>query len=245
MPQASTLALVLSSSPLNEQDKLVALLTAERGVLKAVAPGAAKLRNRFGSLLELFTEGEFQYYWRQDRELVTLSKGEIRKSFFPVVSAAGNVFYFCLLAEIVLKSLAPGNRDTRIYKLLKAVLAGREAGMDMDWLTLYFLTWLLRSEGLLFNPRRCSNCGASDLDQAWLRSDYRGLLCSSCRRGERLRLCRAELDYIAWTASHAPSAAGAWAGHFAPAGLLRILTGKIEHHGEFTLQSQRYLPEFR
>ena len=107
MPQASTLALVLSSTPLNEQDKLVSLLTAERGLLKAVAPGAAKMKNRFGSLLELFTAGEFHYYWHEDKELATLSKGEIKKSFFPVVSAAENVFYFYLMAEIVLKFIPP------------------------------------------------------------------------------------------------------------------------------------------
>ena len=42
-----------------------------------------------------------------------------------------------------------------------------------------------------------------------------------------------------------PPKAGTWAGRFAPAGLIRILTGKIEYHGELALQSQRYLPEFR
>src|SRR5512145_2722566 len=115
MPQASILALVLATSPLNEQDKLVSLLTPERGLLRAVAPGAAKIRNRFGSLLELFTEGEFQYHWREDRELVTIGRGEIRKSYFPLVSATENVFYFYLLAEIALKSMQPDHGDARIY----------------------------------------------------------------------------------------------------------------------------------
>ena len=115
----------------------------------------------------------------------------------------------------------------------------------MNWLALYFLVWLLRSEGLLFHPGRCSNCGARALDRAWLRSDYRGLLCSSCRSGERLMLDSEELSYIAWTASHPPADSGCWEGRFAPASLIRILAGKIEYHGEFTLQSRRYLPEFR
>lgn len=245
MPQASTLALVLSTAPLNEQDKLVTLLTADSGLLRAVAPGASKIKNRFGSLLELFTEGEFDYYRREDRELATLAKGEIKKSFFPVVSAAENVFYFYLLAEIVLKTMQLEHRDTRVYNLLKAVLSGREKGLAMDWLLLYFLVWLLRGEGLLFNPRRCSSCGAGDLDRAWLRSDYRGLLCSNCKTNERLALDREELAYIHWTARHGPAEAGDWAGRFAPAGLIRSLTGKIEYHGEFSLQARRYLPEFR
>jgi DNA repair protein RecO (recombination protein O) len=245
MPQASTEAMVLSTVPLREQDKLVCLLTSERGLLKAVAPGAAKLKNRFGSLLELLTEGEFHYYWHEDRELVTLSKGEIRKTHFAVVSAADNVFYFYLLAEIVLKSIPANHRDTRIYKLLQAILQGREEGLAMDWLLLYFLAWLLRSEGLLFNPRRCSNCAGHDFDRAWLRDDYRGLLCPSCRTSERLMLRRDELDYIAWTATHAPGDAAPWADRFSPASLIRVLTGKIEYHGDFSLQSRRYLPEFR
>jgi len=245
MPQASTLALVLSSAPLNEQDKLVTLLSRENGLLRAVAPGAAKLKNRFGSLFELFTEGEFQYYWREDRELVTLSKGEIKKSFFPLVSAADNVFYFYLLAEIVLKSIPANQADTRIYKLLLAILQEREKRLAMDWLLLYFLVWLLRSEGLLFNPRRCSNCSGRGFDRAWLRSDYRGLLCPACRSSERLMLDHEELDYIAWTATHSPADCEAWAGRFVPAGLIRVLTGKIEYHGEFSLQARRYLPEFR
>ena len=245
MPQAFTPALVLAACPLNEQDKLVTLLTAESGLLRAVAPGAAKLKNRFGSLLELFTEGEFQYYWREDRELVTLSRGEIKKSFFPVVSAAENVFYFYFLAEVVLKSIPANYRDTRIYKLLSAVLRGREAGLAMDWLLLYFLVWLLRSEGLLFNPRRCSNCGRRDLDRAWVRGDYRGLLCPDCRTSERLLLGGEEMRFIEWTAAHAPALVRAWAERFEPAALIRVLTGKVEYHGEFSLQSSRYLHEFR
>lgn len=245
MPQATTLALVLSGSPLNEQDKLVTLLTADRGLLKGVAPGAAKLKNRFGSLLELFCEGEFQYYWHENRELVTLSKGEIKKSFFPVVSAPENVFYFYLIAEIVLKFIQPNHRDTRIYKLLLAILRGREKNLAMDWLLLYFLVWLLRSEGLLFNPKRCSNCSHHGFDRGWLRSDYRGLLCPVCKTNERQSLGCEELAYIGWTANHAPEEAGTWAGRFAAGPLIRIMVGKVEYHGEFSLQSSRYLPEFR
>jgi DNA repair protein RecO (recombination protein O) len=245
MPQASTSALVLSATPLNEQDKLVCLLTANRGLLKAVAPGAAKMKNRFGSLLELFTAGDFYYYWNEEKELATLSKGEIRQSFFAVVSAAENIFYFYLLAEIVLKFIPLNQRDSRIYKLLLAILRGRENKLAMDWLLLYFLVWFLRSEGLLFNPECCSNCSTKGLTRAWVRSDYRGLLCANCKTSERLTLSREELAFVIWTTNHHPQDSGLWAGRFLPAPMIRLLVGKIEYHGEFALQSSRYLPEFR
>jgi len=237
--------LVLSATPINEQDKLVCLLTANHGLLKAVAPGAAKMKNRFGSLLELFTAGDFFYYWHEEKELATLSKGEIKQSFFAVVSGAQNIFYFYLIAEIVLKFIPLNQRDNRIYKLLLAVLRARENKTAMDWLLLYFLVWFLRSEGLLFNPEHCSSCSAVGLTRAWVRGDFRGLLCSNCRTNERLTLNREELAYIDWTKNHHPRDAGRWTGRFLPAALIRLLVGKIEYHGEITLQSSRYLPEFR
>jgi DNA repair protein RecO (recombination protein O) len=245
MPQASTSALVLSTTPLNEQDKLVCLLTSNQGLLKAVAPGAAKMKNRFGSLLELFTAGDFYYYWNEEKELATLSKGEIRQSFFAVVSMAENIFYFYLIAEIVLKFIPLNQCDDRMYKLLLAILRGRENKLAMDWLLLYFLVWFLRSEGLLFNPGRCSNCSTARMSRAWVRNDYRGLLCSNCKTSERLTLDREELAYIHWTARHHPQDSGLWAGRFLPASMIRLLVGKVEYHGEFALQSSRYLPEFR
>jgi DNA repair protein RecO (recombination protein O) len=245
MPQASTSALVLSATPLNEQDKLVCLLTSSRGLLKAVAPGAAKMKNRFGSLLELFTAGDFFYYWNEEKELATLSKGEIRQSFFAVVSAAENIFYFYLIAEIVLKFIPLNQHDDRLYKLLMAILRGREDKLAMDWLLLYFLVWFLRSEGLLFNPGHCSSCSTEGLTRAWVRSDYRGLLCPNCKTSERLMLDREELAYLNWTKNHHPRDSVFWAGRFLPAPMIRLLVGKIEYHGEVALQSSRYLPEFR
>jgi DNA repair protein RecO (recombination protein O) len=245
MPQASASALVLSTTPLNEQDKLVCLLTSNHGLLKAVAPGAAKMKNRFGSLLELFTAGDFFYYWHEEKELATLSKGEIKESFFTVVSAAQNIFYFYLIAEIVLKFIPVNQRDDRIYKLLLAILRARKNKLAMDWLLLYFLVWFLRSEGLLFNPKQCANCSSTGLSRAWVRNDYRGLLCSNCRTNERQALNREELAYIPWTKRHHPRDAELWNGRFLPAPLIRLLVGKIEYHGEFALQSSRYLPEFR
>jgi DNA repair protein RecO len=203
------------------------------------------MNNRFGSLLELFTVGDFFYYWHEEKELATLSKGEIKQSFFAVVSAAENIFYFFLIAEIVLKFIPLNQSDNRIFKLLQAILRGREKKLAMDWLLLYFLVWFLRSEGLLFNPDRCSNCAKHDFDRGWLRSDYRGLLCPLCKTNERLSLGREELNYIRWTTGHSPADAGTWSGRFAPAPLIRIMVGKIEYHGEFSLQSRRYLPEFR
>lgn len=244
MPNASTQAFVLETSPFNEQDKLVHLLTIKRGILKAIAPGALKNRNRFGSLLELFTEGEFQYYWREDKEMITLSKGDIIQSNFNSVSDPKNIFYFFLVSEILLRFVPYNHKDRRLYRLVRALLESRSIGIEMNFLLLYFLIWILRIEGLMFNPSICHNCFDCNIQQAWVRTDFRGILCPKCKTNENLKLTGNELQFLKWTEKNSPKDLGIWKNKIDILRLIRIFKQKIEHHGEFSLNSTQYLEEF-
>ncbi len=245
MPNASTLAFVLGTSVFNEQDKLVHLLTVNRGILKAIAPGALKNKNRFGALLELFIEGEFQYHWKEDKEIITISKGDIVNSNFNMVSNPGNIFYFYLVAEVLLKFVPYSHRDKRIYRLVRALLESREKGIPMDLLLLYFLIWILRIEGMMFNPGVCHNCFEKNIPRAWMKADFRGILCPACRTNENLGLGGDDLQFIRWTEKHAPKDLDPWTGKIDNAKLIRTFKQKIEHHGELNLKTTQYLSEFR
>ncbi len=245
MPNAATQAFVLGTAPFNEQDKLVHLLTVNRGTLKAIAPGALKNRNRFGSLLELFTEVEFQYYWKEDKELVTLSKGDLVKSYFTTVSSPENIFYFYLVSEVLLRFVPYNHRDNRIYRLVRALLETREQGVEMNRLLLYFLIWILRIEGMMFNPGICHNCFEKNIRQAWVRIDFRGILCSKCKTTENRILSNDDLQFIKWTEKHAPKELEVWKDKIDESKLIRLFKQKIEYHGEMALKSSQYLPQFK
>jgi DNA repair protein RecO (recombination protein O) len=244
MPIASTRAFVLGSSPFSEQDRLVHLLTEDRGILKAMAPGSLKARNRFGSLFELFTEGEFHYYWQENRELITISKGEIIHSYFPVVSEPRNIFYFYMIAEVFLHFVCYDHKEQRLYRLLHAILEQREEGIAMDLLLLYFLIWVLRIEGMMFNPGTCYNCHEKNPDRAWFKKDFRGILCQKCKSTEGMVLHRGELDYIRWTETHSPKESTGWEKKIDTPKLIRSFTRKIQYHGECSIKSSQYLKEF-
>jgi DNA repair protein RecO len=245
MPYTSTKAFVLGVMPLKEQDKLVHLLTADRGILKAMAPGSLKVRNRFGALFELFTEGDFVYYWREEKELITISKGEILNSYFFTVSRPENIFYFYLVAEVLLKFVPFQHKDKRVYRLLHTILENGAGGIEMDMLLLYFLIWILRIEGMMFNPWNCANCFRKKIDEAWLKNDFRGILCRSCKTNEQLFLNKEDLRYIRWTRENTPKDCALWQDKIDKAHLIRIFKRKIEYHGEFALKSSLYLEEFR
>src|SRR6266850_836047 len=72
-----TEALVLRTYNLGEADKIVVCLTQSAGLIRGVAKGCRKLRNRFGAALEPFTLAKINYYQKENQELVSLNQPEI------------------------------------------------------------------------------------------------------------------------------------------------------------------------
>lgn len=238
-------AFVLGTSPLKEQDRMIHLLSQEKGILTAIAPGSLKFKNRFGALFELFTEGEFHYYWQENRALITISKGEIVNSYFQTVSQPGNIFYFYLTAEVLLKFIPYNQKIDRLYRLLNSVLAHCKQGININFLLIYFLIWVLRIEGMMFNPSLCYNCYQLNIQSGWLKEDFRGILCDQCRTNEKHNLNAKELQFIKWSEKNSPENLMVWNGKLEIAKLIRLFTRKIEYHGEFSLKSSQYLGEFQ
>ena len=196
-------------------------------------------------MLELFTRADFQYYWKEERELITLSGGDLLASYFQTVSDPKHVFYFYLMAEIIVNFIPAKQKDKRLFRLLASTLEACSKGESIRFLTAYFLVWILRIEGLMFAPKSCSNCNDNISKQAWIRTDFRGILCQKCRTDEQIELKPSELEFIEWSRSHPVKSNPNWPTDFPSPGFLRSLVGKIQYHGELSLKCQQYLPDFR
>jgi recombinational DNA repair protein (RecF pathway) len=166
------------------------------------------------------------------------------KSYFHIVSDSSNIFYFYLLAEILLRFVPHNYVDNRIYRLVRTFLENRANGVDINLLLLYFLVWILRIEGMMFKPGICYNCYTKGIHQAWMKTDYRGILCSQCKTDEKIMLTSSDLQFLAWTEKHAPPNIGIWKDKIDCPKLIRIFKQKIEYHGELNLKTSQYLPEF-
>ena len=149
------------------------------------------------------------------------------------------------MVEIILKFTPPRHREARLFNLLQSTLTNREQGVDIHFLMLYYLIWVLRIEGMMFKSTLCYNCSEREFKTAWIKTNFRGILCPQCRTDEKIRLEALELNFIAWTETHNPRDLSRWAEKLDPAGMIRLFVRKIEHHGEIVLKSTQYLPEFR
>ncbi len=245
MPQACTRALVITSETCNEQDKNVLLLTRESGLVRAFAPGASRLKNRFASMLEPFSECDFQYYWKEGKERITLSRGDLRRSYFHLVSRPENVFHFSLMAEILIKTTAPNLEDDRIYRLLKAMLDCRENGVPMSYLLLYYLFWIISLQGLMFQLDHCSSCHSQITALCWLRDDYLGLLCPECRQSEKKNLSGKQLELMRWIRRKSPQENPGLHDLQEADNLVRLLAAKLSWNCEVEFKACRFIREFQ
>lgn len=245
MPLENSRGFILGSKQLNDQDKIVSILTKDRGIINAVAPGALKNSNRFGSMLELFTEVNFFYYSKEGRDLVTFSKGDILKSYFDTVSDPKRIFYFFFIDEMIEKFIPTEFKAKRLYKLISSILMSSESGISPDKLLLYFIIWFLNIEGVMFTPKLCYSCFKKELSTSWVKNDYSGTICSACRTNEKILLKKIDLEFIEWTGKNPPEKLDEWENDLLFSRLLPIFKNKTEFHGEMKLKSALYLKEFR
>lgn len=120
------------------------------------------MKSRFGSALESFTEVVLTYFFKEGRELVSVSNCDIVHSSFYIASrdyeTASALAY---MAELLSEFLPDNEPNERLYRLLSATLAAIEANSQEQnlWQALrYFESWLLRLTGYFPDLSQCSMC---------------------------------------------------------------------------------------
>ncbi len=144
MPRLIFTSFVLKSDYIFEIDREVVLFTKERGKIRALGRGGAKVPNRFGSSLEPFTLGEATV-WESWKGGLTLETFEIFRPGFSLM-ANPSIYPFLSLVQEVLLLLLPENlRREKVFDLLRFSLQQVEkAPMQV---TAYFIFWTMKMEG--------------------------------------------------------------------------------------------------
>jgi DNA repair protein RecO (recombination protein O) len=160
MPLHKTEAFLLRSYALKEADKICVFLTKDQGKLRGVAHGARRIRSRFGSALEPFTEVSLSYFQKEGRELVSISSCDILRSHFERaardVETAGTFSY---MAELLTEFLPDHEPNERLYRLVIATLEAIESEEgDLTRILRYFESWLLKLVGFFPDTSQCVVC---------------------------------------------------------------------------------------
>ena len=149
---------VLRTWKLGETDRIVNLLTAGRGKVRAVAKGVRKPGSRFGGRLEPFSHVDLQLYEGRNLDIVT--QVELIDGFAPVradyaLSACGSGMVEA--ADVIAQE---GERSNRLYVLLLDGL--RQLAAGPPWPATVLDAYLLRLASVAgYHPQldACAGCG--------------------------------------------------------------------------------------
>jgi DNA repair protein RecO (recombination protein O) len=183
MPARETEAIILKTFPLGEADRVVSFLGRTSGRLRGVAAGARRLKNRFGSTLEILSHVQIWYVERETRELVRIQQAESLESLHKAQSDYGLSTGLAVISEIAELVLPEHEVSEEMFRLI--LLAAREIERTGSWeLPLsYFAFWTVRLGGWLPRFDRCASCGAAfSSGPAFYDSHRSGLFCEKCRR---------------------------------------------------------------
>ncbi len=188
-----TKALVLRSRPLGERDRLLSLLTRERGKLSAVAPGARKVKSKLAAGVDYFTCGVYLLY--RGRSLYTVNQLEIEMSFAHIRGNIKSYAFGMYLCELIDKLVEEGQPVPDIFDLLLECyfcLNGKK--VDEELLARYFELRLLLLLGYRPHLTDCLYCGDKRGPFLWNNKEG-AIFCRRCcpQGGEILILTRGTL----------------------------------------------------
>ena len=183
MPARETEAIILKTFPLGEADRLVSFLGRTSGRIRGVAGGARRLKNRYGSTLEILSHVQLWYVEKETRDLVRIQQCELIESFNKAQSDYELSTGLAVVSEISELVLPEHEVAESMFRLI--LLVAREIERTADWGVplSYFGFWTVKLGGWLPRFDRCALYSESLGDRPAFFAPWEpGLQCEKCRR---------------------------------------------------------------
>src|SRR5262245_13794418 len=147
MPLHTSDALILRTYALGESDRIVVLLSRDRGKKRGLAKNTRQSRRRFGGSLEPLTCGRFTYREQERRDLVFVQDVAPTRSPLTVADADA-LSYVGYFAELIDECSPENDPGEPLFRLSTSIVEAMAAGVPVDRLARYFEFWLLRLQGV-------------------------------------------------------------------------------------------------
>lgn len=175
-------AVVLRTYKLGESDRIVVLLTADHGKVRAVAKGVRKTRSRLGSRLEPLSQ--VSVLLNKGRQLDVVSQVDTIVTGSGLRSSLDKMTQGIAMLEAVDQLTIDREPVPHIYTMLSGALTSLSNDSSPLIVAAFFLK-LLGAEGLAPQLDECVNCGETS-DLVAFDPLVGGVQCRNCRTGPGL-----------------------------------------------------------
>ena len=185
--QTATDALVLRERRLDEQDRLLTLLTADQGILTAYAKGAGRMKGSMVSATELLCYSHFVLF--QNRERCFADKAEANVIFFGIRQELDKLALATYFSQLCCELIPEGEPAGEALRLMLNTLHCLEKDkLPLLQLKAIFELRLLGLSGYLPDLVACRVCGELRGDTILFDPIGGTLCCGECAPPDRMGL---------------------------------------------------------
>lgn len=177
----NTPGIIIRETPVGESDKLLAILTAENGLVRAFADGARRMKGRNAAATSLLSYCHFSLY--KNKDTYKVSDAAVIDLFFDLrydLEGLALAQYFC---ELALRQVPEGNESAVFLRLLlNALFLLMHKKKEPELIKAVYELRFAAEAGYLPDLAICSGCGAENFDRIYF--DYKAgvLFCPNCKR---------------------------------------------------------------
>lgn len=170
------LCVVLRGSNYRDNDRMLTLFSRERGRIDALARGCRKQGSSLLPASDVFCCGEYQFYQKGDRFVVT--QAVLKDNFFGLRKNIRALMTGTVFLEVAEKTVMRSVPNPRFFALLVNALYALEQGQNAKIVFSYFVFRLLDILGVRPVLENCVLCGNPQV--AKLNIQAGGATCSHC-----------------------------------------------------------------
>ncbi len=179
--------LVIKECAVGESDKLITVLTADKGKLLISAKGVRSMKSKNMALCRIFTYANFEYYERAGR--YWLASGEISDSFFGLNSDIEALSLASYVVDVANELSGEGAADETLLRVtLNTLYAIENKLRPLEQIKGAFEFFAAAHAGFLPDVSACDKCGSTDAEAFYLDVMNGALLCCECVKSKEFAL---------------------------------------------------------
>jgi len=185
IPYHKTTGIIIKVRNYGEANKHLTVYTRGFGKIHAVAKGASKIKSRFGSTIELFTETKLFLYKQQNRDLYLLTQTDIETHFNNISKNVRKYTYASAVTDFINTFVPFGEKSRSLYELYFNTLKEIDTKAHEDRIFSMFMVKFLTQTGFKIALNLCSACGTglTRNKRMAVSPKHGGAVCEECSNG--------------------------------------------------------------
>jgi DNA repair protein RecO (recombination protein O) len=184
LPYHKTVGIIIKSRSFGETGKHLTIYTKSFGKINAIAKGAKKVKSRFGSSLELFTESVLYMFKKEHKDLYLITQTKINKSLPNISKDIKKFGVASVISEFIYNFVPFAEKNIQLYNFFSYVLQLVNCLNYEEKILLGFMVKFFSLVGYEINLISCSSCGQDIKINSGLTKNlsarFGGIICDSC-----------------------------------------------------------------